>query len=242
MKKIFCLIVFASLIFLNTVAMARTLIYSDHEPLGNMRTKFLHEVFFQKIAEESKGKIQIQENWNSELSTGYDALKKVKSGEIDFAVIVPEYDSKNLPLHQLFKSFPLGLSGNNQAKFLKNIYEEIPALNDELSEQNLIPIYVAMGYPVAFFSVKPLDSPINIKNQKWRSASFWHKDQLKNVGAIPVTISWGEKVFKALQNGELDGLMVNIDSGYDIKAQEIAPYVLTSKKIVAWTHLYYCNE
>lgn len=237
MKKFLMLLIFAQIILLPTFALAKSLIYSDHEPLGNMRTKFLHEIFFRQIEKESEGKIKIAEHWNSELSTGYDALKKVKSGEIDIAVVVPEYDAANLPLHQLFKSFPLGPTGNNQSEFLKNIYKEIPALNDELYEQNIIPIYVAMGYPVAFYSVKPLDSPTNMKNQKWRSASFWHKDQLKNVGAIPVTIQWGEKVYNALKSGELDGLMVNIDSGYDINAQDAAPYVLTSKKL--WLgHIY----
>ena len=35
----------------------------------------------------------------------------------------------------------------------------------------------------------------------------------------------------------LDGLMVNIDSGYDIHAQEVAPYILTAQKL--WLgHIY----
>ena len=57
-------------------ASAETIIYSDHEPLGNMRTTFLHEIFFKNIEKESRGNLKIEEHWNSELSTGYDALKK----------------------------------------------------------------------------------------------------------------------------------------------------------------------
>lgn len=231
------LLILTGVIFLQTAALARTLVYSDHEPLGNMRTTFLHEIFFPRIVRESGGQIQIEEHWGSDLSTGYDALKNVKAGAIDFAVVVPEYDAANLPLHQLFKSFPLGPSGNRQAEFLRGVYEDIPALKAELTAQNVVPVYVAMGYPVAFYSVKPLDTPTNIANQKWRSASFWHKDQLKNVGAVPVTIPWGEKVHDALRDGQLDGLMVNIDSGYDINVQEVAPFMLTSKKL--WLgHIY----
>ena len=222
---------------LSDSAAAQTLIYSDHEPLGNMRTTFLHNIFFQRIEKESNGRLHIDEHWNSELSTGYDALKQIKIGNIDLAVIVPEYDSVNLPLHQLFKSFPIGLSGNKQSKFLRSIYQDIPELKNELETQNLIPIYAAMGYPVAFFSTYSMKSLTDVSNKRWRSASFWHRDQLKNAGAIPVTTPWGDEVITALKTNQLDGLMVNIDSGYDINAHEIAPYILTSKNF--WLgHIY----
>ena len=54
---------------------------------------------------------------------------------------------------------------------------------------------------------------------------------MTNAGAIPITISWGQEVFDALNNEKLDGLMVNIDSGYDIKAHKVAPNILTSQKL-----------
>lgn len=44
-------------------------------------------------------------------------------------------------------------------------------------------------------------------------------------------------MFDALKAGTLDGLMVNIDSGYMLKVHEPAPYVLASKHL--WLgHLY----
>ena len=63
------------------------------------------------------------------------------------------------------------------------------------------------------------------------SISFWHQDFLRNTGAVPVTMPWGEGVYKALQGGTLDGLMVNVDSGYDLKVHETAPHVLISKDL-----------
>ena len=236
-------ILFAVLIALLAVAvgeanaMERVLTYSDHEPLGNMRTAFLNDVFFKNIEKESHGKLKIEPHWNSELSTGYDALKKTKDGTLDMAVIVPEYDAANMPLHQLFKSFPLGPSGKKQVEFLSTIYRDIPVLQEELEKQNLVPVYVAIGYPVAFYSTSPIKDLTDLKNKKLRTASFWHQDHLKAVGASPVKIPWGKQVYDALKKKELDGLMVNIDSGYDINAQEVAPYILTSKKL--WLgHIY----
>ena len=209
-----------------------TLIYSDHEPLGNMRTKFLKDVFFAAINEQSHGRIKINSHWNGEISISYDALKTVKDGsKAQIAVIVPEYFAKELPLHQIFKSFPVGPTGQEQVKFFSSIYKEVPELLQEIESQGLHVIFVSTGYPVAFFSSKLMSDLQAIKGQKWRSASFWHKDFLTNAGATPITMPWGQGVFDALNNGTLDGLMVNIDSGYDINAHKAAPNILTSQKL-----------
>ena len=68
-----------------------SLTYSDHEPLGNMRTKFLADVFFPAVEKESHGRVKIIPHWNAEISTGYDALKALRAGSADLAVVVPEY-------------------------------------------------------------------------------------------------------------------------------------------------------
>lgn len=209
-----------------------TLIYSDHEPLGNMRTKFLNDVFFHAIEKESSGRIKINPVWNGEISISYENLNTVKDGtRAQITVVVPEYSMKELPLHQLFKSFPIGPSGQKQVEFFRRVYDEVPELSRELEAQNIHPIIIATGYPAAFFSLKPLKSLRDIKGQNWRSASFWHKDFLANAEATPLTIPWGQGVYDALDNGTLDGLIVNIDSGYDLKAHKAAPNILVSKKL-----------
>ncbi len=209
-----------------------TLTYSDHEPLGNMRTTFLNDIFFRAVEEESKSRVKIIPHWNGEISVSYEALKTVKDGsKAQITVIVPEYCAKELPLHQLFKSFPTGPTGQRQVNFFRDVYGEIPELMNEIEAQGLHVIFVATGYPAAFFSSKPMTDLRALKGQKWRSASFWHKDFLTNAGAIPVTMAWGQEVFDALNDGTLDGLIVNIDSGYDINAHKAATNILTSQKL-----------
>ena len=213
-------------------AYALNLVYSDHEPLGNMRTTFLNDVFFKAVEEKSGGNVKIVPRWNGEVSISYDALKTVKDGtKAQIAVIVPEYCPDELPLHQVFKSFPTGPTGQEQVDFFRGIYSEIPELMQEVDAQELHIIFVATGYPAAFFSAKAIPDIHGIRGQKWRSASFWHKDFLSNSGAFPVTMRWGQGVFDALNDGTLDGLLVNVDSGYDINAHKAAPYILTSQKL-----------
>ena len=90
------------------LAGAQRLTFSDHEPLGNMRTR-VTERFFRLVEQESEKRIRIDDHWNGEIASSYDARRVVSEGtKTDMAAVVPEYNSQQLPLHQLFKSFPAG--------------------------------------------------------------------------------------------------------------------------------------
>lgn len=212
--------------------------YSDHEPLGGMRTRFLKDVFFAAIEKESSGRLKIDDRWDGKVSTGYDALRTTGEGKAtDMAIVVPEYSAKELPLHQLFKGFPTGPSGARQVAFFQRAYAQVPQLPAELEANNVVPIFLATGYPVAFFSTAPLPGLNALQGHSWRSASFWHQDFLRNSQARPVAMPWGEGIFKAMRDKTLDGLMVNVDSAVMLKVPEVAPHVLLSRDL--WLgHLY----
>lgn len=225
-------IILSTLLMPVTASAVQILKYTDHEPLGGMRTTFINDVFFAQIEKESHGRLKVEAHWNSELSRSYDALGVVKEGKAaDMAVVVPEYTPKEFPLQQIFKSFPVGPTGDKQVEFFRKAYATIPALQDEFTRQNVVNIFLATGYPVAFFSTQPLNKLDDIKGTKWRSASFWHQDFLKNSGAIPVSMPWGDGIYDALKAGSLDGLMVNVDSGYELNVHKTAPNVLISKDL-----------
>ncbi len=227
-----CALVLAGMMLPATVSATTLLTYSDHEPLGGMRTRFINDVFLPAIEKESAGRLKVDAHWGSELATGYDALRTVsQDGGADMAMVVPEYSADVLPLHQLFKSFPTGPSGAKQVEFFRQVYTHVPAFQAELRKQHVVDVLLMTGYPVAFFSNKPLQNLDNLKGTTWRTASFWHQDFLRNAGATPVTLPWGPKVVEALKARTLNGLMVNIDSGVDIHAQDTAPYVLASQDL-----------
>lgn len=46
-----------------TVSAQKILRYSDHEPLGGMRTQYIKDVFFPAIEKESKGRLKVDDNW-----------------------------------------------------------------------------------------------------------------------------------------------------------------------------------
>lgn len=234
-----CLAILLAALLLPTAASAtQTLTYSDHEPLGGMRTRFINDVLFPAIEKESDGRLKIEAHWGGELSSGYDALRNVgKERKADMAIVVPEYASDALPLNQIFKSFPVGPAGEQQVAFFRRVYADIPAFPAELEKNNVVSIFLATGYPLSFFSTKSMATLNDIKGGTWRSASFWQRDFLQNSGAKPVTMPWGEETYNALKSGAIDGMMLNVDSGYDLKAYQLAPNVLISKDL--WLgHLY----
>ena len=142
-----------SAILLMKVSAQRVLKYSDHESANEMRTLFLKNILFPTIEKESKGRIKIEAYWNGQLSSSYDALKKVSKGDtIDITTVVPEYAANELPIHQLFKSFLLGPTGKKQVAFFRKMYETTPELTNELYQNNIEPIFLSTGYGVGFFS------------------------------------------------------------------------------------------
>ena len=93
------------------------------------------------------------------MSTGYDALRVLGEGRVaNMGIVVPEYSAKELPLHQIFKSFPTGPTGDRQVALFRRAYAEISDLPAELQKNNVVEIFLGTGYPVAFFSGQPLDS------------------------------------------------------------------------------------
>jgi TRAP-type C4-dicarboxylate transport system substrate-binding protein len=87
----FLVMTLAAFLLPATASAEKTLRYSDHEPLGGMRTKFIKDVFFAAIEKESNGRLKIADHWDSALATGYDALTVLGEGTVaDLGIVVPE--------------------------------------------------------------------------------------------------------------------------------------------------------
>ena len=138
-----------------TASAEKILRYTDHEPYGNMRTQFIKQVFFREIEKESQGRLKIAAHWNGEISSSYNALRTLSQGkEADIGIVVPEYTAEQLPLHQIFKSFPLGPdNGDAQVTFFHRVFGQHSPFAQELERNNLVNLQFFLGYPVGFLRV-----------------------------------------------------------------------------------------
>ncbi len=218
---------------LSATASPEILRYTDHEPYGDMRTTLINNVFFAAIEKASHGRLKVEPHWGGETAISYHALATISEGKkADMGIVVPEYTARQLPLHQIFKSYAIGPNtGAQQVEFFRRVYSELPAFSAELESNNLVNLQFFLGYPVGFFAARPLKSITDLRGTTWRTASFWHQAYLNNTGAKTISLPWNHDITTALQDGRLDGLMVNLDSGYAIHAEHTAPNILFSPSL-----------
>lgn len=205
--------------------------YSDHDPLGGMRTQFVKDVWLPEITEQSDGEITVRHFWGGALLSSKEILKGVGDGIADLGMVYPGHYPRQLIAHSVFSLFPRGpTSFTNMIWFYRKAYEEVPALTDELSKVNVMPLMITAGLPGAFASTSPLESLDDVMGNRWRGGGKWPLRYLESIGAVPVAVPWDD-TYMALQTGTIDGALANYDGLRMMKLDEAAPNLLVSKEL-----------
>ena len=131
----------------------------------------------------------------------------------------------------IYKLFPGGPAKfETMAWLYRKVYEEIPEFTQGLKKANQMTLLFTAGLPGAFTSKNSLKGLGDIKGEKWRAGDKWALRFLKNAGAVPVSVPWGD-VYMALQTGTIVGCFTNYDGLHMMKFDEVAPNLLISKKL-----------
>lgn len=200
--------------------------YSDSDPPGGIRTDFLREFWLPEMVKQTNGKVEFHDFWGSALLGPPEALKGVKDGITDMAMIFADFYPKQLPAYQIFRLFPKSPSKwKNIAWIYHTAFEEIPEFTAELEAWNQKLLFVTVGFPSAMAATYPIKSVEDIIGKKWRASSRWHLETLKHLGAIPVSVPWVD-VYMALSTGTIDGVLTNYDGLHMMKFHEAAPNLL----------------
>lgn len=183
---------------------------------------------FKKLLEErSKGAFVVEVFPNATLASGNDRveLEMTQAGVIDIvlksSVWLSQMDKRFLcvAMPWLFKDTKMAL------QFMDG--KTVKMLSDDLGKNiSLFPLAWGSGSFYQLYSNKgPIKTPADIQGVKIRVpgnevfVSTW-----RNVGAIPVTMSFGE-VFPALQSGTIDGGTSPIPLIYSSKFYEVSKHV-----------------
>ncbi len=210
---------------------AITIKYSDHDPPGGMRSGFITDVWFPEIITQTEGRVKIQDFWGGALLGSKEILKGIGDGVTHMGFIYPGHYPGQLPAHTIFKLFPRGPAKfENMVWFYRKVYEEMPEFKAELKRANVMPIMITAGLPGAFTGKNPLSGLKDIVGDKWRAGDKWTLRYLKNAGAVPVSVPWGD-IYMALQTGTIDGCFANYDGIHLKKFDEAAPNLLVSRQL-----------
>ena len=152
---------------------------------------------------------------------GYETLNLLQNGVFDMGNMVVAYVTGSTPEME-----GIDLAGvatdMASAKANANIY--LAVVNERLAEQNLI---MLAHYPFGrqfIFCKEKFDGLQGLKGRKIRTSSATHADFLTGIGAINVTIPFGE-VVPAIQNGVVDCAVTGAIPAYDGSWHEVIDYV-----------------
>lgn len=212
-------------------AMADTLRYSDHDPLGGMRTQFVNDVWLPEIEKKSGGALTVQPFFGGVLLGSKEVLTGVGQGVADIGFVFPGHYPERMVAHTIFPLFPRGPAKfEDMAWFYHEVYDRVPAFRDELAAEGWEPLMVTAGLPGAFAASYEVSGLDGLEGQKWRAGGKWPLKYLENAGASPVAVPWGD-TYVALQTGTIDGVFTNYDGLHLMKFDEVADNLLISKEL-----------
>ena len=208
-----------------------TIKYSDHDPPAGIRPQFVKNVWLSEIAKQTGGKVKIQDFWGGALLKSKEILSGIRDGVTNMGFVSPSHYPGRLTAFSIFRLCPRGPQKfENIAWFYHQVYEQIPEFKAQMKKVNQKTLLFTIGLPSSFTGKNPLSSLDGLKGDKWRAAGKWRLRFLKNAGAVPVSVSWGD-VYMALQTGTIDGVLTNYDGAHMMKFDEAAPNILVSKEL-----------
>lgn len=214
-----------------STALADTVRYSDHDPLGGMRTQFVNDVWLPAVEEQSGGEFDVKPFFGGVLLGSKEALGGIGQGVADLGFFYPGHYPERLVAHTIFPLFPRGPKAfEDQSWFYHQVYERVPAFREELTEAGFVPLMITAGLPGAFAGKYEIGGVDDLDGNKWRAGDRWQLRYLENAGATPVSVPWGD-VYMALQTGTIDGVFTNYDGIHMMKFDEAAPNLLVSKEL-----------
>lgn len=207
------------------------LTYSDHDPTGGLRTKFVKEVWLPEIVKQTNGQVEIQDFWGGSLLESGDALDGVSSGVADIAMVFPDFYSSKLFMFQLFRLFPEAPAEYEElVKIVNTSMTELEQFSVELENNNIKPLLVTVGLPSAMAATYPIDGTEDMINKKWRASSRWHLETFKYHNINPISVPWGD-VYMALQTNTIDGVFTNFDGLAMMRFYEVAPNLIVGPQL-----------
>ena len=219
---------------------AETLRYSDHDPLGGMRTQFVNDVWLPEINKQSGGELDAKPFFGGVLMGSKEILTGIGQGITDVGFVYPGHYPERLIAHTIFPLFPRGPKNfNDMSWFYHEVYKRVPAFTAECEAAGVGPRMGTAGVPGAVAASYEVNTLKDLDGKKWRAGGKWPLKYLGNAGATPVSVPWGD-TYVALQTGTIDGVFTNYDGLHLMKFDEVAPNLLVSKELwfaVPFIHL-----
>ena len=176
---------------------------STHDPATSNKTIYLQE-WADKVNEASGGRLNITVYSAGALAAGTAALDALRTGVCDIAWIYTSYFSGQYPLCEVICN-PIGISSVPQATgVLYDLYDKYPALQNELSEFQILMMHSNPTNKICSIEGYEIDSIDDLKGMTFRASAGTASELLIEWGATPIQMAPGD-IYQAVQKGTVNG-------------------------------------
>src|SRR5699024_7801097 len=192
-------------------------------PEGELTKGF--DKFLDKVEERSEGKVAFERYYSESLAKASDSFSSLTNNIADIALFVPSYSPGDLPLANVGTLPALWEAAYVGEEAFYNLYENTPALQEEVEEQNVkwVGQYATPSY--YFVTSKEVKNIEDIKGKKV-IATGGLADLAEELGATVVGTPITES-YEAMEKGTVDGVFYGLTASATYDLQEPANYVYT---------------
>ncbi len=173
------------------------------------------------ITEATDGRVTFTNYYDSTLLDANAEITQLQSGIADIGN-VHKYASDGFVMFEKWKGFTMGTPIDGQIEMTKQLVEEFPELQEEISIFKTL-AYAFDGGSYQLLTVnKEVDSVSDMKGMViWCEADF--NDFIEGLGATPVNTPWSE-VYSSLQKNMYDGLLIAAETLQGNNFAEVCKY------------------
>lgn len=186
------------------------------------------KAFIKKIEERTKGRIKFQTFWGGTLVKPPEVVDSCGRGVVDLVHGLWIYDPGKLPLGNYDYNFFFNDPRlRTQAKIKREMFNTVPALNNELAKYNIGPALQFMAVSsYDFLSRVPIKTLEDFKGKRVAHTPVEHVPAYESIGAVSVITPAGA-VYSMLERGLVEIAAYPTEVFNMFKMQEVAKHFTT---------------
>jgi TRAP-type C4-dicarboxylate transport system substrate-binding protein len=188
------------------------------------------KIFLEEMQKQSGGQVTFTEFWGGTLVKPLEVLDAVGKGVVDLCTGLWIYAPGKVPLGTFEYNFIFNdPNRRTQAKIKRQMYEQLPALKQELEKYNIGPPLIfgpLSAYDIiSRVPVKTLD---DLKGKRGGATPTQYAPIMKAIGMAPV-LSPAPDFYERLERGVIDMAFCGKEVLHMVKLHEIAKYFLSTE-------------
>lgn len=181
--------------------------------------------YAQEIAKRTGGKVKLVLYPSNSLVKASAAWDSVNAGIADIVETASYYTPGRFTFEGIITA---GLTSGVKRNYAKDnaaiwaAYKNIPAVQKEFASVKILWFFTLGSNTI--FSKKPVRNLDDLRGMKLRSNAGSPAVALKKLGAVPVSVPFGE-TYTAIEKGVAQGVVTQPGGAYSRKFHEVAPYI-----------------